>query len=391
MSKINAFDTTSQAPSRTRINSIDAMRGIVMVLMMFDHVRETFFLHQQVSDPMDVSQTPPDLFFTRLAAHLCAPVFVFLTGLSAFLYANPASGPRDASGFLIKRGLLLIALELVVVNFAWSGTFPPPVIYLQVIWVIGLSMIVLGMLHQLPLWVLAVTGILIVGGHNALDTVSVPPGGIMHALWTLLLHRGYLINDAAIKLKVSYPLLPWIGIILLGYVAGRLYASNFTPLRRQRLLLQMGCVSLCLFMLLRSINLYGETLQWESYDNALLTVMSFLNLTKYPPSLDFALLTLGITMCCLHALEKYPGKYANIASVFGGAPMFYYLLHLYILLLLQNVLSAIAGANFGKRFDVEYVWQIWLISVALIPVLYFPCRAFARYKRHSQQAWVRYF
>lgn len=378
-------------PLRQRINSIDAMRGIVMVIMMFDHVRETFFLHQQVSDPMNIIQTPPDLFFTRLAAHLCAPVFVFLTGLSAFLYAHPPSGPRSAGSFLIKRGLLLVVLELLVVNFAWTGKFPPSIIYLQVIWAIGLSMIVLGLLHRLPLWVLAVTGILIVGGHNALDTLSVPPDGTLHALWTLMLHRGYLINDAAFQLKVSYPLLPWIGIILLGYVAGQLYATNFSPLRRQHFLLQMGSVNLCLFMLLRGINLYGETLPWEAYDNALLTVMSFLNLTKYPPSLDFALLTLGIAMCCLYVVEKYPGTHTNIASVFGGAPMFYYLLHLYILLLLQTILSAIAGKNYGNRYGVEYVWQIWLISLALIPVLYFPCRAFARYKRSSQQAWVRYF
>lgn len=374
-----------------RINSIDALRGLVMMIMMFDHVRETFFLHQQVSDPMDVGQTAPALFFTRLAAHLCAPVFVFLTGLSAWLYANPASGPRDATGFLIKRGLLLVALELTLVNFAWAGQFPPATIYLQVIWVIGLAMITLGLLHKLAPLLLGLLGLLIVGGHNALADLNFAPGTVSHALWTLLLHRGYLISDAAIKIKVSYPLLPWIGIILLGYVAGRLYAADISAHRRQRLLAMLGMTALLMFVVLRTVNGYGETQPWQDHGNSLLTLMSIFNLTKYPPSLDFALLTLGTGMCCLSLLEKYPGKLSRIASVFGGAPMFYYLLHLYVLLALQKMMLAAFGANHGQRFGVDHVWQIWLISAALIPVLYYPCRAFARYKRQSGKAWVRYF
>jgi len=384
------MDMAAQKTSQ-RINSIDALRGLVMMIMMFDHVRETFFLHQQVSDPMDVGQTAPALFFTRLAAHLCAPVFVFLTGLSAWLYANPASGPRDATGFLIKRGLLLVALELTLVNFAWAGQFPPATIYLQVIWVIGLAMITLGLLHKLPPLLLGLLGLLIVGVHNALADLSFAPGTVSHALWTLLLHRGYLISDAAIKVKVSYPLLPWIGIILLGYVAGRLYAADISAQRRQRLLAMLGITALLLFAVLRAVNGYGETQPWQDHGNSLLTLMSFFNLTKYPPSLDFALLTLGTGMCCLSLQEKYTGKLSSIASVLGGAPMFYYLLHLYVLLALQKIMLALYGANHGQRFGVYHVWQIWIISVVLIPVLYYPCRAFARYKRQSGKAWVRYF
>lgn len=382
---------TANNPNQQRINSIDALRGLVMMIMMFDHVRETFFLHQQVSDPMDVSQTAPALFFTRLAAHLCAPVFVFLTGLSACLYANPPSGPRDASGFLIKRGLLLVVLELTIVNFAWAGQFPPPTIYLQVIWVIGLAMIILGLLHKLPPLVLGLLGLLIVGGQNALAGLSFAPGTASYSLWTLLLHRGYLISDAAIKIKVSYPLLPWVGIILLGYVAGHLYATGISAPRRQRLLAILGTTALLMFVVLRCVNGYGDTQPWQDHGNELLTLMSFFNLTKYPPSLDFALLTLGTGMCCLSLLEKYPGKLSRIASVFGGAPMFYYLLHLLVLLGLQKLMLAAVGASHGQRFGVEHVWQVWLIAVALIPALYYPCRAFARYKRQSGKAWVRYF
>jgi uncharacterized membrane protein len=361
------------------------------MIMMFDHVRETFFLHQQVSDPMDVGQTAPALFFTRLAAHLCAPVFVFLTGLSAWLYANPPSGPRDASSYLIKRGLLLVALELTVVNFAWAGQFPPATIYLQVIWVIGLAMITLGLLHKLPPLLLGLVGMLIVGGHNALAELNFAPGTVSHALWTLLLHRGYLISDAAIKIKVSYPLLPWIGIILLGYVTGRLYAADIRAARRQRLLTILGITALLMFAVLRGVNGYGETQPWQDHGNSLLTLMSFFNLTKYPPSLDFALLTLGSGMCCLALLEKYTGKLSRIATVFGGAPMFYYLLHLYVLLALQKIMLAAFGANHGQRFGVDHVWQVWLISLTLIPLLYYPCRAFALYKRQSGKAWIRYF
>ncbi len=143
---------------RTRIAVIDVMRGLVMLIMLFDHVRETVFLHHQVGDPMDAASVDPALFFTRLAAHVCAPMFVFLTGLSAWLYAHPAAGPRSAAGFLFKRGLLLVVLELVFVNFAWSGAFPPAVLYLQVIWVIGLAMMALAVLHQLPLKVLVAAG-----------------------------------------------------------------------------------------------------------------------------------------------------------------------------------------------------------------------------------------
>ncbi|BBB68527.1 membrane protein [Undibacterium sp. YM2] len=384
------MDLAAQKTSQ-RISGIDALRGLVMMIMMFDHVRETFFLHQQVSDPMDMGQTAPALFFTRLAAHLCAPVFVFLTGLSAWLYANPPSGPRDASNFLIKRGLLLVALELTVVNFAWAGQFPPATIYLQVIWVIGLCMIILGLLHKLPPLLLGTLGLLIVGGHNALADLSIAPGTVWYTLWALLLHRGYLISDVSISVKVSYPLLAWIGIILLGYVAGSLYAAGISAARRQRLLTILGITALLMFAVLRAVNGYGETQPWQDHGNSLLTLMSFVNLTKYPPSLDFALLTLGTGMCCLALLEKYPGKLSRIASVFGGAPMFYYLLHLYVLLALQHLMLAVYGANHGQRFGVDHVWQIWLIAAALIPVLYYPCRAFARYKRQSGKAWVKYF
>ena len=382
---------TSPSTLRTRIAVIDVMRGLVMLIMLFDHVRETVFLHHQVGDPMDASGVDPALFFTRLAAHVCAPMFVFLTGLSAWLYAHPAAGPRSAAGFLFKRGLLLVLLELVFVNFAWSGAFPPPVLYLQVIWVIGLAMMALAVLHKLPLKVLALLGVAIIAGQHLFTWLHAEQGSLGYYLLTVLLQRGYLVADGAMKIKVSYPLLPWIGVIVLGYAAGPLYARTFSAEARRRCLLALGGGSLLLLAVLRGFNIYGETLPWVAGDTALRTAMSVLNFTKYPPSLDFLLFTLGLGLLGLAWLESVDNWFTRACATFGGAPMFYYLLHLYLLLVIGITLTAVLGANHGARYGVEHIWQVWLIALALMPVLYFPCRAFANYKRTSQQAWVRYF
>jgi uncharacterized membrane protein len=378
-------------PARSRIAVIDVLRGLIMLIMLFDHVREAIYVHVPLSDPVDAVHTDPALFFTRIATHFCAPLFVFLTGLSAWLYAHPASGPRSATGFLVKRGLLLVFLELVVVNFAWYGVFPPQTIFLQVIWVIGLAMIVLGLVHKLPTALLGAVGLAIIFGHNALTWMSFAPGTVAYDVWTLLLHRGYLVADGAIKVKVAYPLLPWIGVILAGYAAGPVYAATMTPERRRRILVAAGVCALLLLAVLRGFNIYGEELPWTVQDSAIRTVMSFLALTKYPPSLDYLLLTLGTGALALAALEPRDNWLTRACATFGGAPMFYYLLHLYVLLGMQRLLVATLGANHGARYGVDHVWPVWVVALALMPLLYFPCRAFARYKRTSKQAWVRYF
>jgi uncharacterized membrane protein len=340
---------------------------------------------------MAIDATDPALFFTRMATHFCAPMFVFLTGLSAWLYANPEAGPRDATGFLVKRGLLLVVLEIFVVNFAWSGVFPPATLYLQVIWVIGLAMVFLGAVHKLPLKLLGAVGLLIVFGHNALTSVSFEPGSLGYYVWTVLLHRGYLIADGAVKLKVSYPLLPWIGVILAGYAAGPLYARSMAPQRRRALLRGFGAGALLLLAMLRGFNIYGEELPWVQGQDMVHTVMSFLNFTKYPPSLDFLLLTIGVGALAAAWMEPMENAFTRACATFGSAPMFYYLLHLYVLLILQYVLVAVFGANHGARWGVDEVWPVWVVAALLMPALYLPCKTFADFKRTSKQAWVRYF
>lgn len=373
-----------------RVASIDVLRGLVMMIMMLDHAREAFFLHQPVSDPMNLADTGPALFFGRVAAHFCAPVFVFLTGLSAWLYAHPSSGPRSPAGFLFKRGLFLILLEITVITGVWAIQLSPPTIYLQVIWAIGLSMIALALLHRLPRGLLITLGLIIVFGHNLLTPISFQPGDAGYIPWTILHDRGFLVADGPVRIKISYPLLPWIGVILLGYGMGPWYASATAPALRRKLLVRTGVVALALLAVLRGFNIYGETLPWEPGVDALHSVMSFLNLTKYPPSLAFLLLTLGAGLLVLAWLEQRDNWFLRVSAVFGGVPMFYYLLHLYVLLALQLAALALLGANYGTRYEFDRLWQVWVLTVALIPLLYWPCRAFGNFKRRTTMAWVRY-
>jgi len=378
--------------ARARIAAIDVMRGLVIVLMLLDHVREAIYLHMQVGDPMDVGATEPQLFFTRLTAHLCAPTFVFLTGLGAWLYANPAGQPaRSPREFLVKRGLLLIFLELTVVNFAWTGDVPPHTLWLQVIWAIGISMVVLGLLSGLPRWLLAAIGFVIVFGHNLLTPISFPPGHPLFAVWTILHERAFLVAEGALKIKVTYPVLPWIGVILLGYAAGPLYSQAIDAARRTKALVLLGLGCLALLVVLRGFNIYGETLPWVAGADFTHTLMSFLNYTKYPPSLDFLLFTIGIAFLLMAWFERADNGLSRALAVFGAAPMFFYIVHLYVLLILQKLAVATVGPTHGTRFGVDDFYWVWIGAVLLAVALYFPTRAFARYKRTSKQAWVRYF
>ncbi|MEN5094436.1 heparan-alpha-glucosaminide N-acetyltransferase domain-containing protein [Pseudomonas protegens] len=376
----------------TRLLSIDALRGLVMLFMLLDHVRETFFLHRQVSDPMDVATTEPGLFVSRTLAHLCAPVFVLLTGLSAYLFAQKHAHRADASAFLFKRGLFLVVLELTLVNFAWTGQIPPTLIYLQVIWGIGLSMLALSALLWLPRALLLGLSLLLIGGHNLLDGLHFAPGEALHVPWAILHDRGWIEWGEGLRLRTSYPLLPWIGVIGLGYALGPWFAREAEAAQRQRRLLLWGLAALVGFIGLRLFNGYGER-PWVNGDTWVQTLMSFFNITKYPPSLLFIALTLGAGLLVLRALERpQDSRLIRVLGVFGAAPMFFYLLHLYVLKGLYLLAVALLGRNHGAYFGFDSLGWLWLITLLLAVALYPPVRAFARLKaRRRDLAWLKYF
>jgi uncharacterized membrane protein len=383
-----ATTAISGSTNKSRIASIDIMRGLVILLMMVDHVRERFFYHLNVSDPMDLDTTSNALFFTRMTAHLCAPTFVFLSGMSAWLYAHPAhGGTRSPSSFLLKRGLFLVFIELTLINFSWFGNFDT--VYLQVIWAIGISMIALSVLVKLPFKVILFLGLVIVCGHNLLSPISFQPNDSGYTIWAILHDRG-VIYDGILRVKASYPVLPWIGVILLGYSAGPIYARAVTAMTRRTRLVTLGISCLLLLLVLRGFNLYGEVLPWSSQGSVILSIMDFVNFTKYPPSLDFVLLTVGIALLLLAWFETLANKFVDMLEVFGSAPMFIYILHLYVLLVSYKIVISTVGPNSGDLFVLDAVWQIWGIALLLVWALYYPTRAFARFKHSSNQAWVKY-
>ncbi|MBT9237873.1 DUF1624 domain-containing protein [Pseudomonas sp. MG-2] len=375
-----------------RLQSIDALRGLVILFMLLDHVRETFFLHRQVSDPMAIDATEPSLFFSRTLAHLCAPVFVMLTGLSAWLYGEKHQGRSDVATFLFKRGLFLVALEFTLVNFAWTFQLPPSVIYLQVIWAIGVSMIALSLLVWLPRAALIALGAIIIAGHNLLDGLHFGAESALHVPWAILHDRGWLEFSESLRLRTSYPVLPWIGVIALGYGLGPWFARGSEAGQRQHRLLLAGLIALLGFVVLRLVNGYGEA-PWSTYPSVTQTLMSFLNITKYPPSLLFLALTLGCGLMLLRAFERAgQARWISALAVFGAAPMFFYLLHLYVLKLLYLASLALFGRNHGDYFGFDGIAAVWLAAVLLAVSLYLPVRWFARLKaRRRDITWLKYF
>ncbi|WP_104912121.1 DUF1624 domain-containing protein [Pseudomonas sp. LG1D9] len=384
-------DAVPAANSRQRLLSIDALRGLVILFMLLDHVRETFLLHRQVSDPMNIDTTEPALFISRTLAHLCAPVFVLLTGLSAFLYGEKYQGRGDVSAFLFKRGLFLVVLEFTLVNFAWTFQLPPSVIYMQVIWAIGVSMIALAVLVWLPRPLLIGLALVIIGGHNLLDGVHFAAGSALHIPWAILHERSWIEVSDTLRLRTTYPVLPWIGVIALGYGIGPWFCGSMAAARRQRYLLLAGVGALVGFGVLRLINGYGEA-PWQMYDSQVQTLMSFFNITKYPPSLLFLALTLGVGLLLLLGFERAgQRRWIGTLAVFGAAPMFFYLLHLYVLKVLYVMGVALFGLNQETHFGFDNVASVWLVALLLPLALYLPVRWFARLKaRRRDIAWLKY-
>ena len=373
-----------------RIAGIDALRGLVMLLMLVDHVRETVFLHAQVGDPVDVTTTPPGLFVTRSLSHICAPVFIALTGLGAWLHRSTHTR-RETSIFLLKRGAFLVLLEITVVGFAWTAEFPPSRIFLQVIWCIGICMMALaGLLHLGRRWQL-VAGLLLVAGHNLLDGVALTDESPFFVPWAILHQRDVIELGGGITARTSYPVLPWIGVIALGYAMGPWFVRIRAEGATVRRLLTLGATLLVGFGALRWLNVYGDA-PWFVAQDSLTTAMSFLSLTKYPPSLLFSAGDAGGrsrapgAVRCGRRSTDHPGD----RDLRGGAD---------VLLCLPSV-RAQGGVPRGLRPARAESGRILRragpgVRVALGGCVRGPAlfsRGFARWKRARRDlAWLRYF
>jgi len=389
------------APARARLESVDLLRGVIMILMALDHTRDYFGAASV--NPTNIATTTVALFFTRWVTHFCAPVFFLLTGTGAFLALRRRS-VGDLSRFLLTRGLWLIFLELVVVRcLGWQFNFDYRITVLTVLWALGWAMIVLSALVWLPASVVGIIGAAMIVVHNAFDGVRAASLGALAPLWTALHAPGVLWSDATHTLFAAYVLVPWVGVTAVGYSLGQVY--RWEPERRRRFLVRMGAALVLAFLALRFVNIYGDPSRWAAQRSATFTALSFINTTKYPPSLLYLLMTLGPALLFLRAVDARVPRALRPALVFGKVPMFYYVLHIVLLHLLAVVacVARYGSAHWmvesptldtypvtqpaGWPAPIPVVWLIWILVVVL---LYPLCRWFAGVKRRRTDWWLSY-
>jgi uncharacterized membrane protein len=379
------------------IASVDLMRGLVMALMALDHVRG--FFSDAGFSPTDLAHTDPALFFTRWITHLCAPAFVFLAGTSAFLSATHGLDRPQLAKRLFARGLWLVLLELTVVHLAWTFNLDFSQTWLGVIWALGWSMVALSALVYLPMRAIAFIGIGMILLHNLFDDVRLEDfqNGEGVLSW-----QGWLISVLHIPHSpVGYPLIPWIGVMMAGYAFGPFMLMK--PQERKRITLRWGLILIATFIVLRAVNGYGDPAPWFMQKTGLFTVLSFLNTTKYPPSLLYLMMTLGPMLILLSAFERWPDKQdasARLLIVFGRVPLFFYLLHLYaihgLVLVFAFLMACEARSFLASSGDFPPWWgfslpMVYLIWIGILLLLYPLCRWFAAVKfRHKGAWWTPY-
>ena len=400
------MSVNSVASTQKRIDSIDVLRGIVMVIMAIDHVRD--FIHQgaYLDDPLNVSTTTPVLFFTRWITHLCAPTFVFLSGLSIYLQSIRKT-KSELSSFLIKRGLWLIFVEFGLITLGM--TFNPfySLLIMQVIWAIGISMIILGFLSRLPYKFLLGIGLFIVLGHNALDFWEAEPGFKAGFWWDLFHHGSFAIYPIAKDhfIAIMYPFVPWTGLMILGYCFGIFFTPKFTSQQRQKILLRFGLSLIGFFIVLRAVNLYGDPNPWTPQNTVFHTFLSFIKVHKYPPSLAYMSVMIGIAILALSLLETIQNKITQVFRVFGRTAFFYYILHFYLVHTIcmilyfsrgHSLVEAINGLQTfpflfsikGEGYSLGFVYLIWIF---VISSLYPLCKWYDSYKTaHKEKWWLSY-
>lgn len=380
---------------RPRRDAIDLVRGLVMVIMALDHVRD--FFSAGSNNPRDVNDAA--LFLTRWVTHFCAPTFVFLAGVSAYLYGHRGRSRATIARFLLTRGLWIVFLELSVVRFGWTFSLFPEVFFLQVIWAIGWSMVALSALVFLPRWAIGAFGLLLIFGHDAFDGVRAAQLGDLALLWNFAHDRAILGPYHGIHVIVSYPLIPWIGVMAAGYALGPIFTRPAAE--RTRSLALLGVAAVALFVVLRLTGVYGDPVARLTYPDALPTILSFLNCEKYPPSLDFLCMTLGPALLMLAAAERARGPVAGWLVTLGRVPMLYYVAHLFLVHLLAVGYSWIATGGVAWLFhglpmrvkppsyglSLPLVYGVWIAVVAALTPA---CRWFAALKQRRKDWWLSY-
>jgi uncharacterized membrane protein len=367
-----------------RIASIDVLRGLVMALMALDHTRD--FFSSSGFNPRDV--TEPALFLTRWVTHFCAPTFIFLAGLSAFLYGREKN-TWDSSRFLFTRGLWLILIDITLIKFGWRFEFDPLRMTGGIIFVVGLSMIALAALVWLPRWVIAGVAVIMLAGHNLLDSVTADEFGGAFWTWNLLHEPGLIHLGDGAQLYVLYPLIPWIGVMAAGYLLGPV--MQLEAHARQRVLFQLGAAITLGFIVLRATNLYGDPAPWMTQETWLATLLSFLNCEKYPPSLLYLLMTLGPALMLLASFERAQGSFARRLAIFGRVPFFYYVVHIYLIHLLAVVGAFAMTGELVRMPEIGLslggVYLVWLLVLVM---LYPICSWFAELKSNGRGWWWSY-
>lgn len=378
-------------PTKKRDDAIDLLRAIVMIVMALDHVRD---FYGSGASPTDLSTTTPALFFTRFVTHFCAPVFVFLAGTSAYL-SSARKPPAVLARFLLTRGAWLVVLELTIVRFAWIFDPGWHFVFLQVIWAIGVSMMVLAAMVRLPVRAIGAIGVAIVALHNLLDGVHAEAFGALAPVWKLIHEQGRvdaLFHTPAIA---AYPVLPWIGVMACGYAFGSW--MRMERVARRRRLLRVGLALTALFVVVRALNVYGDLEPWSVQPRGFIfSVLSFLDCQKYPPSLDYLLMTLGPAIALLALLDRPLGLFGRTIIAYGRVPLFYYVLHL---LLIHFGAVAVDARTEGWRaffriymrnpigWSLPAVYATWIVIVAL---LWWPSRWFAGVKARRRDWWLGY-
>jgi uncharacterized membrane protein len=396
----------SSVAAGSRLSSIDMLRGIVMVIMALDHVRDFFHASALSFSPTDLTRTTPVLFFTRWITHFCMPVFMFAAGMGAFLYGKRSHSRGQLSRFLLTRGVWFIVLELTVMRLAYDFSFSLRFQFLLLIlWIFGVCMIVMAALVHLPVRWLAVLSLAVIVLHNCLDGIQSSRFGSGAWAWDLL-HQPGALPFSGKTFLAPYPLVPWVAVMAAGYCFGQVFSLE--PAVRRSLMLRIGLVSTIAFLVIRAINLYGDPAPWAHQKSTVFTVLSFLNCTKYPASLDFVLMTLGPAILLLAYFDGRSFKASNSIIVFGRVPMFYFVLHFYLIHTLAVLAAWLRYGTSAGRFTFSLVpsmggprdlfpanlgyplwvvYGVWILTVAL---LYPLCRWFAKVKASRHDWWLSY-